>query len=477
MPESLLTEEILAEHRRVGHWDEMRSAPIFKLLIKYFLPALVGVIVSALYNIVDRIFLGQLDPLALAALSAIFPVILVRVALGMLIGIGGSVRVSISLGKGDYTGAERLIGHSYILMLIVGLLFTVVGFIIIEPLLHFFGVTQQTHQYAREYLEINLIGSVFSIVGYSMNNFIRAEGSAKIAMYSMLLSAITNVVLDPLLIFVFGWGVRGAAWATLIAQAVLAVWVTGYFCRQKSTLKLRWPNLRFSWTDTLSIFAIGFSPFIIQLAASLVQSVFNKQLLTYGTDYDMSVLGVINSIAMLLMMSIVALNQAAQPIYGYCVGAKHYIRLRATYFYALCAGTLIATLGFLFVELFPASIIRFFEKTAGELQLHGIPAMRIYFLVMPLVGLQIISIGYFQSIGSAITSAILTIVRQIVLLVSMLFLLPAFWGLEGIWLATPVSDFLSAVVFVFFIGTEFRRLKRRATEEQQSVDACHKSGC
>ena len=455
MNENLLTEEVVAEHRREGHWDEMRTAPILKLLVKYFLPALVGVIVSALYNIVDRVFLGQVDPLALAALSAIFPVVLVRVALGMLIGIGGSVRVSIALGKGDFKGAERIIGHSFVLMLIVGLVFAVVGFAIIEPLLQFFGVTPLTHQYAKEYLEINLLGSIFSVVGYSMNNFIRAEGSAKTAMYSMLISAVTNVVLDPLFIFVFGWGVPGAAWATFVA-----FWVLGYFCRKKSTLKLHWANLRFSWSDTLSIFAIGFSPFIIQLAASLVQSVFNKQLLSYGNDYDMSVLGVINSVSMLLMMSIVALNQAAQPIYGYCVGAKHYQRLRSAFFYSLTAGTCIALIGFILVEIFPSPIIQFFEKTVGELQAHGIPAMRVYFLAMPLVGIQIIAIGYFQSIGNAVTSAILTVIRQIVLLVSMLFLLPYFWGLDGIWRATPVSDFLSALIFIVVIVYEFRRLNR-----------------
>ena len=199
---------------------------------------------------------------------------------------------------------------------------------------------------------------------------------------------------------------------------------------------------------------------MIQIAASLVQSIFNKQLLTYGDDYDMSVLGVVNSISMLLMMSIVALNQASQPIYGYCVGAKHYKRLRTTFRYALAVGTGIAVVGFLLVELFPSPIIRFFEKTAGELQAHGIPAMRVYFLALPLVGMQIIAIGYFQSIGNAVTSAILTVVRQIVLLVSMLFLLPHFWGLEGIWRATPVSDVLSAIVFVVIIMREFYRLQR-----------------
>lgn len=460
MEENLLTEEVVAEHQREGHWEAMRTAPIPKLLLRYFLPALVGVLVSALYNIVDRVFLGRVDPLALAALSAIFPVILVRVALGMLIGIGGSVRVSIALGKGNIKGAERLIGHSFVLMLLVGILFATVGFLTIEPLLQFFGVTTLTHQYAKEYLEINLLGSIFSVVGYSLNNFIRAEGSAKTAMYSMLLSAVTNVVLDPLFIFVFGWGVAGAAWATFLAQGVLAFWVIGYFCRKRSMLKLRWINIRFSWRDTLSIFAIGFSPFVIQVAASLVQSVFNKQLLTYGNDYDMSVLGVINSVTMLLMMSIVALNQASQPIYGYCVGAKHYQRLRSAFAYSLMAGTAIALVGFTLVELFPGAIIQFFEKTIGELQSHGIPAMRVYFLAMPLVGIQIIAIGYFQSIGNAVTSAILTVIRQIVLLVSMLFLLPHFWGLEGIWRATPVSDCLSALIFIVVIINEFRRLNK-----------------
>ena len=461
MNNDVLLNESLSEQARGGNWEEMRTSPIPKLLLKYFLPALVGVVVSALYNIVDRIFLGQVDPLAIAALSAIFPVVLVRVALGMLIGIGGSVRVSIALGKGDYLGAERLMGHALVLMLCVGIIFAVTGLAIMEPLLSFFGVTVQTHEYAKLYLEINLLGSIFSVIGYSMNNFIRAEGSARMAMYSMLISAVTNVVLDPLFIFTFGWGVQGAAWATFISQLLLAVWVVAYFLRKRSKLKLRWENLRFSWRDTLSIFAIGFAPFIIQIAASLVQSVFNKQLLTYGDDYDMSVLGVVNSISMLLMMSIVALNQASQPIYGYCVGAKHYRRLRSAFRYALMAGTAIALVGFFFVELFPSHIIRFFERTAGELQAHGIPAMRVYFLALPIVGIQIITIGYFQSIGNAVTSAILTVVRQIVLLVSMLFLLPYFWGLDGIWRATPVSDLLSALLFVIVIVREFYRLRRK----------------
>lgn len=450
----------------------LQSMPVGRLLWKYYLPAFVGVTVGALYNIIDRMFIGQMvGPLALAGLSAIFPIMLIQMGFGMLLGIGGSVRTSMALGRKDYFSAERLLGHSFALMVVVGLFITLFGFLAKEPMLRLFGVSEQTYQYAGEYLDIILLGSPLSIVGYSLNNFIRSEGNARIAMQSLLLSAVVNVSLDALFIMVFGWGVAGAAWATFISLAVLAGWVLWHFRSRRSVMRLRWRHIGFSWSITWSIVTVGFSPFAMQIAASIVQSTYNVQLVRYGSDYAMSVIGIINSVAHLLVMAIVALNQSAQPIYGYAKGSEQWHRVRTCFHYCIVASLLIATAGFLLVQCMPGTIIRLFDAHDAELLAMGRKGMRIFFALFPLVGLQVVSAGYFQSVGKAGISALLSLLRQVIFLIPLLLLLPRWLALPGVWLATPISDAISGAICLYFVIRELRLLNRLVADNEPGYGA------
>lgn len=425
------------------------------------MPAFVGVVVSSLYNIVDRVFIGQVvGPLALAGLSAVFPIMLLQHAFAMLIGIGSSVRVSISLGEQNPWRAQRFLGSSLALSIIIGAVITVVGYAIRGPLLELFGVQRETMRYALQYVDIVLIGNIFHLLGFSLNNIMRAEGNPKISMLSMIIAALANVLLDALFIVGFGWGVRGAALATIIAQLTQTLWGIAHFSSKRCAVRLHWAHVRFSWRLLLLTFSVGFAPFAMQLAGSLVQGIYNKQLVRYGSDIAMSAIGIINSVAMLLVMSVVSLNMAAQPIYGYSKGAKHYHRLRQALLTCVVAASCIALVGFLVVQILPRPIIRLFESSDAELLRIGERGMRIFFAGFPLVGMQIVSGNYFQSIGRTLISAFLSLSRQLIFLVPLILLLPGHFGLFGVWLASPISDCLAAVVCSGFLIWEVRRLNR-----------------
>lgn len=438
---------------------ELEQSSIKSLLWKYFLPAFTGVVINSMYNVVDRIFIGQgVGAIALSGLSAVFPIMLILMAFGMLIGIGSGVRISINLGKKDLARAEWVLGNSFILMLIVSVLITIIGFTIKDPLLRMFGVGDDTMFVANEYLNIILFGSVFSVVGFSMNNLIRSEGNAKIAMYSMLISAGTNIVLDPILIFGLDMGVAGAAWATIFSQFILCIWVIRHFRGDKSVIKLRWTNFKLNKQIVYYILTIGFAPFSMQIAGSFVQALFNVQLIHYSNDIAIAAMGVINSVAMLIVMTVVAINMAAQPILGFNYGAQNYIRVKECLILCIKAATAIVIVGFLGVQFFPQTIIKAFNSTNEELLEVGAYGLRIILFALPVVGFQVIVGNYFQSIGKAGISALLTLMRQVILLIPILFILPKFLGLTGVWLASPISDVGSAIITGIFLMREIRKL-------------------
>ncbi|NLN73377.1 MAG: MATE family efflux transporter [Bacteroidales bacterium] len=438
----------------------LESLPVIRLLWRYFVPAFTGVIVNSLYNIVDRIFIGQgVGSLALAGLSAVYPIMLIMMGFGMLIGIGAGVRISINFGKKDFNRAEKVLGNAFVLMIIMAILITILGFIIKEPMLRAFGASAETSKYAHDYLDIILFGSIFNIVGFSLNNIIRSEGSAKVAMQSMFISAGVNVVLDPIFIFGFGWGVKGAAWATIISQFLLCVWVIYHFRGGRSIIKLKLKNFKLQKDIVFYILTIGFAPFAMQVSASMVQAVFNSQLISHGGDIAVGAMGIINSVSMLLVMSVIAINMAAQPIWGFSYGAKLYERLRQTLKIALIAATGISVFGFLIVQIFPCTIIKLFNAYDPELIAVGRQGIVIFFSLFPLVGFQIIVGNYFQSIGRAAKATVLSLLRQVIVLIPLLFILPHWYGLVGVWLATPVSDIISASINAVVLSKEWKRIK------------------
>ena len=440
--------------------EELREAHVGRLMLKYFIPAFVGVFVNALYNIVDRIFIGQgVSAEALSGISVIFPVMLIMMGFGMLIGIGTSVYVSINLGKKDFDRAEKILGVGFGLMILASVVIMIVTYSLKVPILRSFGSTDETFQYANDYLDIVLAGVMFMVVGFSMNNVIRSEGNAKIAMISMLLSSVTNLILDPIFIFGFDMGVKGAAYATIISMFVLMVWVLYHFLKSKrSVVKLHFKYVRFDRYITWEILAIGMAPFSMQIASSFVQGLLNKKLIAFGGDLAVGAMGIINSVLTLVIMAIVALNMASQPIIGFNYGAKSVSRIKQTLRITLIAASLISVFFFGVLELFPGVIIKIFNNDSETLYGIAERGLKVVVLVMPIIGFQVVASNFFQAIGKAGLSLFATLFRQVILLIPLLFILPGFWGIDGIWFSFPISDALSAVVVAFILYREWKRL-------------------
>lgn len=438
---------------------ELAELKIAKLMLKFFIPAFIGVFVNALYNIVDRVFIGQgVGSMALSGISVIFPVMLIVMGFGMLIGIGAGVLVSISMGKRDMDKAEKVLGSSFLLMLLVSAVITVIGFSIKGPMLSSFGATPETIQYANDYLNIILAGTVFQVVGFSLNNIIRAEGNARIAMFSMIISAGTNLILDPIFIFGFGMGVKGAAYATVISMMVLTVWVLLHFRGSKAVVKLKPEHIRFDTKILFEILAIGMAPFFMQIASSFVQGLINTKLIAFGGDLAVGAMGIVNSVATMIVMAIVAINMATQPIISFNYGAKSFSRVKETLRIGMISATIISILAFIMVQTIPGTIVKLFNSKDDGLLEFGRNGLKLGLMALPFVGFQVIAGNFFQSMGKAKVAVLLTLLRQVIILIPLLFILPNQFGLNGIWMSMPISDFCSAIIVMFFLVNQWKKL-------------------
>lgn len=441
--------------------NELENEKIGKLLLKFSIPAIIGMLVNALYSIVDRVFVGRgVGSIALSGVAVTFPISNVIMAFGMLVGIGAGAVVSIKLGQHKNEQAEKIIGNAYVLVIILSLFVTITGIIFIDPILRILGASSETMPYAKQFGTIILLGVVLQNVGFGMNPLIRSEGDAKTAMLTMLIGAILNFILNPIFIFVFKLGVVGSALATVISQAVCSIWVFLYFVKGKSLLKLRKKNMKLEMNIIMQIVAIGMSPFAMQLAASLVTITFNKSLAQYGGDVAIGAFALINSIVMLVLMPIFGINQGAQPILGYNYGAKNPARVKKTLRYAVIAAVTVATIGAFFVEVFPVQIIRIFNTTDTELVRIGSSGLTIFCAMFPFVGFQIVCTNYFQAVGKAKHSMFLALLRQVVLLIPLILIMPHFFNLNGIWIAGATSDFISTLITACFIFYEMNKLNK-----------------
>lgn len=438
---------------------ELAEEKIWKLLLSFSVPAIVGMLVNALYNIVDRIFVGRgVGRLAIAGITIGFPLMIILLAFGMLVGLGATALISIRLGEKRQEDAEHIMGNALTLLILIMLGLTVFGLIFLEPLLRIFGASAEVMPYAKGYMKIILVGAIFQGIGFGMNNIIRAEGNPRIAMLTMLIGAILNTILDPIFIFIFKWGVQGAAIATVISQAVSSIWVIAYFLKSKGTLKLRKENLPLKLDVVLSIFSIGFAPFMMQLAASAVAAILNSQLKAFGGDIAISAMGIVNSISTIILMPIFGINQGSQPIIGFNYGARQYDRVKQTFRYAAAAATVLVILWYGIVNIFPAQLVSLFAKGDADLIDISVNGLRIFFAVLPLIGFQIISANYFQAVGKPKQAAILSLLRQVLFLIPALLILPRFFDLTGVWAATPVADGLSSIVTGIWVIFEIRNL-------------------
>jgi putative MATE family efflux protein len=444
------------------------TGSIPSLLLKFSTPAIVGMLAQALYNVVDRIFVGQaVGALGITGTTLAFPFMLVVLAFSMLVGFGGGALISIRLGEGRREEAEQALGNVVVLLVFLSSGIGLATFLLLDPLLILFGAGPQSLPVAREYLQILLLGTVFQAIGFGLNAVIRGEGNPAVAMYTMLIGATLNALLDPLFLFYFQWGMQGAAAATVISQAVAALWVLGYFVSGSSLLRFHVSSLRLQRSLCLNIIAMGSPMFAMQMAASVMNAILNNQLRTYGGergDLAISVIGIIHSLALFIAMPIFGLNQGAQPIIGYNYGARQYDRVKRTLQLAILWATALCVLGFAVVMLFPAQVIGIFNRADTDLMRLGTHAIRICLVMFPIIGFQIVSANYFQAVGKPKQALLLGLSRQVLLLIPAILILPYFFGLDGIWAAIPTADFCSSVLTGTWLFFEMRHLHQRQKE-------------
>lgn len=429
----------------------LETKKISSLVWEYSIPAIIGTLVNSLYNIVDRIFIGQgVGAYAISGLAITFPVTILASALGMLVGVGAASRISISLGEKKKHTAEQILGNSLMLILLFNAVIMTLFYIYLDPILIAFGATESTLPYAREYLQIVLVGNVFISLCYSFNNMMRASGYPKKAMITMLIGAVLNIILDPIFIFVFNLGIAGVAWATVISMFVGMLFVMHHFVQENSLIRLRKENIRLNKTIVLAIVSIGLSPFFMQVAASGVAVLLNTSLLKYGGDLAVGAYGILNSMLLIIVMTVVGLNQGTQPIIGYNYGARNFIRVKETFYYAVKIATIVTCAGFIIGMFFPRQFAGAFTNDRALLEIaeNGI---RLSLIVFPLVGFQIVAGNFFQSIGQVKKAIIQSLSRQIIFLVPGLLIFPTLFGLNGVWIAMPVSDFLASLLSLYLL--------------------------
>lgn len=427
--------------------ENIGTKKISSLLFEYSVPAIMGMLVFALYNIVDRIFIGRgIGAYAMAGLSITFPLFTIYIAVGMLIGFGGGALVSLKLGANKKKDAEVVLGNVITLFTIFSIVLMIFGGLFLNKILILFGATENTIVYASEYMSIVNKLVFFNFLGMGLNNIIRAEGNPKRGMIYMILGAVINIILDPIFIFTFDMGIKGAAYATALSNVVSSVLTIYHFMySKKSNIKLKLKNLKLNKKITKEIFSIGFSPFILQLGASLTAIVLNKTLLSYSNDLAVGAMGIINSVYMFISLIITGLIQGAQPIIGYNYAAKKYDRVKQTLKLSLriAIGLSVILTGLIFSM--PHFFINLFSNGNEQLLFIGSNGIKIYLSFMIFNSIYIIGSNYFQAIGNSKLSTKLNLLRQIVVFLPLLFILPKVLGLNGVWMAAPVSDLIVGV--------------------------------
>lgn len=443
---------------------KLEHEPIGSLLMHYAVPAVVGTMVTALYNIVDRIFIGQgVGEYAIAGLTLTFPILIFLQAFGMLVGAGASARVSILLGQKDVEGAERVLGSAIILTIITQIAVLIPAFVWMRPLLEAFGGSERTIPYAIDYLSITIPANILSTLCFSYNAVMRASGYPRKAMYTMIIGAVLNTVLDALFIYGFGWGIQGAAWATAIAMFISAAFVLSHFFSADSVIQFRRRHLVFSWPTIGSIVSIGLSPFAVQLLGSLVSMLFNKSFIAVSdspeqADIAIGSYGIIMSVAMLGVMFMLGIAQGMQPIVGYNYGANIYSRVKRTFWICAAINVGIGSLITVVSVLYPAFISSMF--TQSELLIaEAAHSLSIALLGFTLVGFQITATQFLQSLGIARRSLLLSISRQSLFFIPLLLVLPYRYGVDGVWYSGVIADISSGLLGLGLIIWQLRQLR------------------
>lgn len=445
----------------MDHAKQLGEESLSRLLLKFSIPAIIGMLVSAMYNIVDRIFVGNgVGSLAISGIALVFPIMTIIMAFGMLVGIGATALISIRLGQSKRAEAEVILSNAFILLIIVSILLTVIGLLSSSWVVRFLGADKQVYVYAKQYITIILIGTLPQTMAFGLNNVIRADGRPMVSMGTMLLGAGINAILNPIFIFGLHFGIKGSALATIISQTVSAIWVLSYFFTGKSMLKITKENMILKKDIIIGIFSIGLSPFLMQIAASAITVMLNNNLLKYGGDVAVAAMGIINSVTMLILMPIFGINQGVQPILGFNYGAKKFGRVKKALGIAIFAASIITIVGFVCIELFPNLIISAFDSSNKEFVKVGAYGIRIFLMMLPILGFQIVSSNYFQATGRPKHSIFLSLIRQVIVLIPLIYILPPIFKINGVWFAGPISDFIAFIVTAIMIFRELTHLDK-----------------
>lgn len=435
---------------------------IGKLLMQYAVPAIIAMTASSLYNMVDSIFIGHgVGTMALSALALTFPLMNLGAAFGALVGVGAATLISVKLGQKDYDTAQRVLGNVFVLNILLGLAFTVIVFPFLNPILYFFGGSDETVEYARQFMEIILLGNVVTHLYLGLNAVLRASGHPKQAMYATIATVAINTILAPIFIFMYDWGIRGAAIATVSAQVIALLWQLKQFNNANELLHFRRGIFRLKRKIVFDSLAIGMSPFLMNLAACLIVILINQGLKKYGGDLAIGAFGIVNRLVFIVVMIVMGLNQGMQPIAGYNFGAKLYDRvnkvLKLTIIYATC----VTTFGFLVGMLAPNLVVGIFTSDAELTELSA-TGLRITVMFFPIIGFQMVTSNFFQSIGMAGKAIFLSLTRQMLILLPCLLILPHFFGVAGVWYSMPVSDLLASLIALVMLVYQFRKFKTAA---------------
>ncbi len=448
--------------------------PIGKLLRSFALPAVISCLVNSIYNIVDQIFIGQgVGYLGNAATTISFPIMTVLAAFATLIGTGGGAYAALKLGEKKEGEAQRTLNNVLVMSLILSAVVVTLGLMFLDPLLRMTGATDATLPYAHDYAMVIIIGAPFSIISIALSSMARTDGSPRLSMYSILIGAVLNTILDPIYIFVFHWGVTGAAIATITSQMISTVVLVVYFARRGKSMQFHKKYMKLSGRTCRVIFTLGISSFITQAVGCVMQVVMNNALVYYGDqspvggDVALSAMGIVLKVAMILASACIGIGIGAQPILGFNRGAKQPGRVKQTFVMATWISTAIVSAAWLLCQLFPEQILSLFGNADANFTGFAVKAMRIALIGIFCSGFQIVSTSYFQATGQPLKAAILSMLRQLLLLIPMMLLMPLFFGLDGVLYAFPIADVGSAIIVAFFIGYEMKKLNRWVREEKQ----------
>lgn len=444
---------------------ELGTKPVGPLLMQYALPAIIAMTASSLYNIIDRVVIGQVvGPMAISGLAITFPFMNLSGAFGAAVGVGASTAISVKLGQHDYHTAVNLLGNTVTLNLIVGFALAVICLWLLDPILYFFGASEQTIPYARDFMQVIMAGTMITHMYFGMNAALRAAGKPRQAMYATIFTVVMNIILVLVFIMWLGWGIRGAALATIISQATAMIYQLKLFANKKEILHFKRGIYRLKSTLVKNIVGIGISPFLMNACACIIVIFMNNQFVKYGGDLTVGSYGIANAIGTMFVMFIMGVNQGMQPIAGYNYGSQQIDRLMEVLKLSIITATCIMTVGWLIAMFLPYYCARMFT-TDTTLIAMSIHAIRINMLLFPIIGFQMVVTNFFQCIGKVQISIFLSLSRQLLFLLPLLAILPLFWGVDGVWYSLPASDLTAAIVAAKIMQIYMKKIKRQIQQK------------